>query len=141
MRGWQVTIWISVALVALTALQLAVWGREEEGIRVVVRSSARSSVLLFALAFSARALRSLWSRPTTKWLLVNRRYLGVSYAVSHAVHALALHHRFGDAKLIDAIAQGHGVLLDGEILPLADLFLAQTDAEFELIADIRAADG
>jgi DMSO/TMAO reductase YedYZ heme-binding membrane subunit len=90
MKGWKLTIWISLGLVVLTGLQLAVWGSGEEGIRVLVRSSARSSVVLFALAFSASALRSLWQTNGSKWLLANRRYVGVSYAVSHALHAAAL---------------------------------------------------
>lgn len=90
MKGWRITIAVSVALAALTALQLAVWGTGEEGTRVLVRSSARSSLLLFALAFSASGLRTLWRVDATKWLLAHRRYVGVSYAVSHALHAAAL---------------------------------------------------
>ncbi len=94
MRGWKLTILVSLALLALTGLQLliwgAVWGMGEESVRVVVRSSARSSLLLFALAFSASAIHSLSRGPASKWLLANRRYIGVSYAVSHTVHAAAL---------------------------------------------------
>lgn len=89
-KGWRLTIAVSLGLLALTALQLVAWGPAEEGIRVVVRSSARSSLLLFALAFSASSLRTLWRKPATKWLLANRRYLGVSYAFSHGIHAVAL---------------------------------------------------
>ena len=89
-RGWRVTGAISLALAALTALQLAVWGADEEGIRVVVRSTARTSIVLFGLAFTASAARTFWQGPVTKWLLSNRRYVGVSYAVSHALHLLAL---------------------------------------------------
>jgi DMSO/TMAO reductase YedYZ heme-binding membrane subunit len=90
LRGWTLTLAVSAALVALAALQLAWFGPGEEGIRVIVRSSARSSIALFALAFTASSLRSLWRAPATAWLLANRRYVGVSYAVSHAIHLLAL---------------------------------------------------
>jgi len=89
-NGWKLTIGVALGLLALAGLQLAVWGGGEAGIRVVVRSSARSSLLLFSLAFGARALRGLWRTDATKWLLANRRYLGVSYAASHALHAGAL---------------------------------------------------
>jgi sulfoxide reductase heme-binding subunit YedZ len=89
-RGWKLTIGISIGLAALTAVQLAVWGVDEEGVRVVVRSTARSSVLLFALAFCASSARTLWRNETTKWLLANRRYVGVSYAASHSLHLLGL---------------------------------------------------
>ncbi len=90
MKGWRITIGIGVALIALSGAQLAIWGTGEEGLRVLIRSSARSSVLLFALAFSASALRSLWRSEPSRWLLANRRYLGVSYAFSHAIHLAAL---------------------------------------------------
>ncbi len=90
MGGWKLTIAISLGLIALTALQLALFGTGEEGIRVVVRSSARSSLLLFGLAFAASSLRSLWRSPASAFLLSQRRYVGVSYASSHALHAAAL---------------------------------------------------
>ena len=44
-----------------------------------------------------------------------------------AIHALALHERLGDAEFVDAIAQRRHVLLDGEILPIADLLIAHPD--------------
>jgi sulfoxide reductase heme-binding subunit YedZ len=90
MRGWPVTIGISLVLLALAALQLTIWGTDEAGVRVVVRSTARSSVVLFLLAFCASSLRMFWQTGVSKWLLAQRRYVGVSYAVSHAIHAAAL---------------------------------------------------
>ncbi len=38
-----------------------------------------------------------------------------------AIEALALHDGLGNAQLIDAVAQGDEVLLDGIVLPVADL--------------------
>lgn len=90
MRGWTPTISISLALLLLSAVQLVVWGAGEEGVRVIVRSTARTSLLFFGLAFSASSLRLFWKTDASKWLLAQRRYLGVSYAVSHAIHAAAL---------------------------------------------------
>ena len=90
MKGWKLTIAISGALLVLFGLQLAIYGTGEDGIRVVVRATARTSVLLFAMAFAASSLRAFWRSAGTRWLLANRRYIGVSYAVSHVIHALAL---------------------------------------------------
>jgi len=90
MKGWRLTTAASCALGALFALQLVFWGADEEGIRVVVRASARTSIVLFSLAFGASSAWAFWRNGATKWLLANRRYVGVSYAVSHAFHALAL---------------------------------------------------
>jgi sulfoxide reductase heme-binding subunit YedZ len=90
MKGWTLTIAISGALLVLFGLQFAIYGTGEEGIRVVVRATARTSVLLFAMAFAASSLRVFWPGVATRWLLQNRRYIGVSYAVSHVIHAFAL---------------------------------------------------
>ena len=46
------------------------------------------AVVLFSLAFAASALNRLW--PRTRWLLRNRRYVGVSFAVSHGFHLAAI---------------------------------------------------
>jgi hypothetical protein len=88
--GWPIVGWASGAIAAMVAVILAVAGTDEEGIRIVIRATARSSVLLFGAAFAASALARTWPGPASRWLLANRRYLGVSFAVSHLVHLLAL---------------------------------------------------
>jgi DMSO/TMAO reductase YedYZ heme-binding membrane subunit len=63
---------------------------EVEGVRMVIRFTARSSLLLFCLAFGAAALARLWPNAWTRWQCRNRRYLGLSFAASHAIHAAAI---------------------------------------------------
>eukprot|EP01035_Chromulina_nebulosa_P035093 gene35093-47158_t len=63
---------------------------EVEGVRMVVRFTARSSLLLFCLAFAASSLARLWPAAGTHWLRRNRRYIGVSFAISHGIHAAAI---------------------------------------------------
>jgi DMSO/TMAO reductase YedYZ heme-binding membrane subunit len=46
--------------------------------------------LFFCLAFSAAALARLWPSGWTRWQRRNRRYLGVTFAASHAIHAVAI---------------------------------------------------
>ena len=89
-EGWRL-----FALLALTLLVLSIWiagmrGFEVEGVRMVIRFTARTSLLLFCLAFAAAALALLWPNAWTRWLRRNRRYLGVSFAASHAIHAAAI---------------------------------------------------
>src|SRR5262249_58625197 len=55
-----------------------------------IRATARISVVLFTAAFAARSLAHVWPTAATRWMLVNRRYLGVSFAVSHFTHLLAI---------------------------------------------------
>src|SRR6476619_8232272 len=87
--------WRLFALLALTLLVLSIWiagmrGFEVDGVRMVIRFTARSSLLLFCLAFSAAALARLWPNAWTRWQRRNRRYLGLSFAASHAIHAGAI---------------------------------------------------
>src|SRR5215218_4431551 len=89
-EGWRL-----FAVLALTLLALSVWiagmrGFEVDGIRMVIRFTARSSLLFFCLAFAASALAMLWPTSGTHWLRRNRRYLGLTFAASHAIHAVAI---------------------------------------------------
>src|SRR6202020_3114754 len=88
--GWQL-----FAVLALILIALSVWiaGMRQfvvDGVRMVIRFTARTSLLLFCLAFSAAALARLWPNSWTKWQRRNRRYLGVSFATSHGIHAAAI---------------------------------------------------
>jgi DMSO/TMAO reductase YedYZ heme-binding membrane subunit len=56
----------------------------------VIRATARTSLLFFAPAFAATGLRKLWRAPASAWLLRNRRYVGLSFAFSHAIHLAAI---------------------------------------------------
>src|SRR6267142_4277676 len=87
--------WRLFALLSLTLLALSIWiagmrGFEVDGVRMVIRFTARTSLVLFCLAFSAAALALMWPNAWTRWLRRNRRYLGVSFAASHAIHAVAI---------------------------------------------------
>lgn len=84
---------LSLLTLILTALCLWLAGMrhfDTDGVRMVVRFTARSSLLLFCLAFSAAALARLWPNGWTRWLLRNRRQIGLAFAASHGLHALAL---------------------------------------------------
>jgi hypothetical protein len=89
MNGWRLTRLLSLLLVAMAAAFLATHV-EVEGLRLTIRSTARTSLVLFALAFSASAVASLAPGGFTRWQRRNRRYLGVAFAASHFIHLLAL---------------------------------------------------
>ena len=89
-EGWQL---FAALILTLTALSLWIAGMrafEVEGVRMVIRFTARTSLLFFCLAFSAGALAQLWPNVWTRWQRRNRRYLGVTFAGSHALHAIAI---------------------------------------------------
>jgi DMSO/TMAO reductase YedYZ heme-binding membrane subunit len=74
----------------LAAAVLAVPEVSDQEIRAVIRLTAFTSLVPFLLAFSASALARLWPSPGSRWLLAERRYLGLSFAASHAAHGLAI---------------------------------------------------
>jgi DMSO/TMAO reductase YedYZ heme-binding membrane subunit len=84
-----------LALLTFVLAGLCVWIAgmrqfEVEGVRMVIRFTARTSLLFFCLAFSAAALARLVPNAFTRWQLRNRRYLGLTFAASHALHAGAI---------------------------------------------------
>jgi sulfoxide reductase heme-binding subunit YedZ len=89
-EGWRL-----FALLGLTLTALCVWIAsmrqfDVDGVRMVIRFTARTSLLFFCLAFSAAALARLWPNGWTRWQRRNRRYLGVTFAASHGLHAIAI---------------------------------------------------
>ena len=89
-EGWRL-----FAVLALTLIGLSIWivgmrQFEVEGVRMVIRFTARTSLLFFCLAFSAGALARLWPNAGTRWQRRNRRILGVTFAASHGIHAVAI---------------------------------------------------
>jgi DMSO/TMAO reductase YedYZ heme-binding membrane subunit len=88
--GWRLTGLIAFALAAMSLVLMASHGGDIEGIRLVIRATARTSLVLFALAFTAGAMVELAPGNFTRWQRSNRRYLGVSFAVSHFIHLVAL---------------------------------------------------
>ena len=75
-EGWRLTGVISAGLAVFLATTQIGYGLNEDGVRVWVRNSARSSVILFSLAFAASSLQRLLRRRWSDWLLRNRRYKG-----------------------------------------------------------------
>jgi sulfoxide reductase heme-binding subunit YedZ len=90
LNGWPLLGVLSLALAAMAAALVLGHRLDVEGIRLAVRATARTSLVLFALAFSAGALFALQPNGWTRWQRRNRRYLGLSFAVSHAIHAAAI---------------------------------------------------
>lgn len=90
MQRWQIVKWSTIIIATVFALILFANGINEAGYRMAIRFTARSSCVLFLLAFCASSLRQLSSTPLTNWILRNRRYLGLSMAISHGFHALAI---------------------------------------------------
>src|SRR6201987_4418430 len=89
-EGWRLLAVLALALTALCVWIASMRGFEIEGVRMVIRFTARTSLLFFCLAFSAAALARWCPNAWTRWQRRNRRYLGVTFAASHGLHAIAI---------------------------------------------------
>lgn len=90
MRRVAVLPAVSAGLVAMSVVVLAVAGTDEAGVSLWVRSTARSSLALLLLVYTARPLVALsHARPIGR-LLAHRRELGLAFAVSHGLHAIGI---------------------------------------------------
>ncbi len=90
LAGWPLVGWSALVVAALVVAILASRGAAEAGVRAIIRGTALTSLILFSSAFVAASLNRTWPSPLSRWMLVNRRYLGVSFAVSHFVHLVAI---------------------------------------------------
>jgi methionine sulfoxide reductase heme-binding subunit len=81
-----------VTFLAIASLAWAIftYGQSVEASQAITRFTARISLFIFALVFSASSLHKLLRNDFTAELLRNRRGFGVSFAFSHTIHLLAL---------------------------------------------------
>jgi methionine sulfoxide reductase heme-binding subunit len=89
-EGWSIVGAVAIALILVVTMEAMMASAPVDGVRGIIRATARSSFVLFALAFTASPVCYFWPNPWTRWQLRNRRYLGVSFALSHFVHLLAI---------------------------------------------------
>ncbi|MDB5675615.1 MAG: hypothetical protein JWM65_2597 [Sphingomonas bacterium] len=88
-RWWL--FWVIAATVSLiTVLAMMTQPPGVPAIRLAIRVTARTSLLLFCAAFVASALAGWWRGRVTRALLAYRRQIGLGFAFSHAVHLAAI---------------------------------------------------
>jgi methionine sulfoxide reductase heme-binding subunit len=56
------------------------------GVEPIILRSVRCALPLFLVAFTASSLAILWPSSATRWLLSNRRYIGLAFAFGMAWH-------------------------------------------------------
>lgn len=89
-QKWQIVQCSTLIIVTVFTLILLAKGMNEDSFRLLTRLTARSSCILFLLAFIASAWQKLKPSQVSRWLIQNRRYFGLSMAISHGFHALAI---------------------------------------------------
>jgi methionine sulfoxide reductase heme-binding subunit len=87
---WRLPIAYLVLVGGLCAALVSTLEPGTAEVRAVVRATAFTSAVAFLPAFTASALQRLWPGGVSRWLMANRRYLGLSVAASHFWHLVAL---------------------------------------------------
>ena len=119
MNGWRLVGTLSLLLGAMSLYLMASHGWDIEGVRLAIRATARTSLVLFALAFTAGAMVELLPSGATRWQRRNRRYLGVSFAVSHFIHlGVILALAALDRELFWKLTNVTTIVLAGDRLPV-----------------------
>ncbi len=87
--GARVFALLAGALLLMAAAALAA-EPGVEGVRLLIRLTARTSLVLFLAAFTASSAAARWPGPVTRWMRGRRRPLGLAFALSHAIHLAAI---------------------------------------------------
>ena len=100
----------------MCAASLVLYGFGEEGVRLAIRATARTTAAVFVVVFCTSSVRRRWPGPLTHWGMRNRRYLGLSAAVSHGYHLCFILSLYAmgvgdDTSLVTVIGGGGGFVL------------------------------
>ncbi len=85
------TYWLTILAVVifiglLGTIHVFQHGTDEEAVRILIRWSAKTSALLFSIAFGISAIQFLFKDKFTRILLKFRPHIGLSFGVSHTFH-------------------------------------------------------
>jgi DMSO/TMAO reductase YedYZ heme-binding membrane subunit len=87
-EGYRLTLWLVVAAGLLVLVVVMGGGSSGEGsLRLATRWTVGIGSVFFSAAFAASSLNAFARAPWSKWLLRNRRYVGLSFAGIHFLHA------------------------------------------------------
>ena len=89
-EGPRIVAASALGMAMLSAILVATLGHDEEGLAALARVTARVALVIFVGAYAASSLRRAWKAPLSAWLLRNRRFVGLSFAVAHGFHLLAI---------------------------------------------------
>jgi len=77
---------VTTIILVIVGANLLSSGINEDSLRSCLRITAQTSLCLFLTTFIASPLHRLNKSNTSKWLMMHRRYLGITFGVSHIIH-------------------------------------------------------
>ena len=88
--GWSIVSWIILSQVVTYIVIFLINGFNEESNRFCIRFTARLGVLIFCTAFMASSVQLLYKNAFTFWWMMNRKFIGISFAITHLMHLFFL---------------------------------------------------
>lgn len=85
---WNVVYAAVAVSAALTAIALTRYGIEKQGIINWLDATGRAGMITFTAAFVASPIHKLFPSSFSRWLLQNRRFLGIGFGLQHLVFHL-----------------------------------------------------
>ena len=86
LQGWRITTLVTCLIVVGLVINFGLAGWNAPAITHAIDATGRSSLILFAIAFTASSVVSVWPSSLSRWSLRNRRWIGLSFASSHFIH-------------------------------------------------------
>ena len=86
LQGWRITTLVTCLIVVGLLVNFGLAGWNAPAIHQAIDATGRSSLILFAIAFTSSSLESFWPSTISRWTLRNRRWIGLSFASSHFIH-------------------------------------------------------
>lgn len=83
---WKLVRVIVIASIVFFAYNFLSLGYTEEAVRQCIAWSARIGVVLFMLAFGATVMQRFFRNSLSFWVMMNRPFLGISFAILHLIH-------------------------------------------------------
>ncbi len=117
-----------IASLATVVGPLMLFGVSERGWQLAARYTVRVSFPLLLMAYLAGPLMVLWRSNTSRWLLRNRRYVGLNFAIAHTIHLGALTSYF----LYLGIAPDAPTLLGGGLAYIFMFAMAATSNDWSV---------
>jgi len=85
---WKI-VYAAVGVSALlTVFNLAIYGVEKQGIINWLDATGRAGMITFTAAFIASPLHKLFPSSFSRWLLKNRRFIGIGFGFQHLIFHL-----------------------------------------------------
>jgi sulfoxide reductase heme-binding subunit YedZ len=89
-EGWSIVGAVGIALILGVTVEAMTAATPAEGVRGIIRMTARISFALFAIAFTASASWHFWPNAVTRWQMRSRRHLAAAFALSQTAYGIAL---------------------------------------------------